>query len=559
MTDETANARSPKRRRRVKWVAGAILFLILLFVYQLFGPNPAIIVSRETTYITKPLGPDGLPDYRQAMLEMYREGVTPENNAAVLLWQVLGRGKLDPAEYEAICKEIGLSPPPGEDAVLEQLDSEIHRKRIERWLTALGYAEDVSWTYELEEAPLNQPWNSSDFPPFAEWVVKNQEPINLIVEASQRSRFYSPSPSLIGVSAEPPFMMLSPGVDKTLHLRDCLITRAMWHLGEERLDESWADLLAVHRLARLVSQSHSFIEQLRAVSISDLACDATIVLLYHGDLTSDQARKIRDDLAALPDFDFAVKILNKGERLAFLDLVVKFSSPEKVKLARDAVRFTAFGFVDSIAVDWNVVLVKANNYFDSLAIAARNPEHAARRQAIARIDAEREQSTDDVKRSARLLSALCTKKGRGRSMADILLEIFASALPRAIEVEDRANLTLQLTRLSADLAFYRSNHGEYPIALSTLQPSISEELITDPHSNKPFIYKRDEQGMGYVLYSVFINGEDDGGTDIRGEIVEGEWVSEEQQVAYGTESDLVVRAPRPAFKLPKTTAPAAEP
>src|SRR5687768_6703679 len=126
MPDETAATPKRRKRRALKWLAGSILLLLLLFLYQLFGPNPPIIVSRQTTYVTKPLGPDGLPDYRQILSTMYREGVKPENNAAVFLWPLIGRGKLDAAQFEAICKEIGLSPAPGDDGVLERLDSQTH-------------------------------------------------------------------------------------------------------------------------------------------------------------------------------------------------------------------------------------------------------------------------------------------------------------------------------------------------------------------------------------------------------------------------------------------------
>ena len=41
------------------------------------------------------------------------------------------------------------------------------------------------------------PWMSEQIPPLAEWVAANQKPLDLIVEATKRPRYFSPSPTLI--------------------------------------------------------------------------------------------------------------------------------------------------------------------------------------------------------------------------------------------------------------------------------------------------------------------------------------------------------------------------
>src|SRR5687768_8112036 len=49
-----------------------------------------LIISRATTFIEEPLRPDGYPDYIEALNARMSEGVTPENNAAVLLMRAIG-------------------------------------------------------------------------------------------------------------------------------------------------------------------------------------------------------------------------------------------------------------------------------------------------------------------------------------------------------------------------------------------------------------------------------------------------------------------------------------
>src|ERR1700724_174995 len=47
-------------------------------------------ISKETTYVTGPVDKDGYIDYAAALNERLRQGVTPENNANVLIWKALG-------------------------------------------------------------------------------------------------------------------------------------------------------------------------------------------------------------------------------------------------------------------------------------------------------------------------------------------------------------------------------------------------------------------------------------------------------------------------------------
>ena len=47
-------------------------------------------VSKETTHVTTPVDKDGYIDYVAALNERLRRGVTPDNNAAVLLWKAMG-------------------------------------------------------------------------------------------------------------------------------------------------------------------------------------------------------------------------------------------------------------------------------------------------------------------------------------------------------------------------------------------------------------------------------------------------------------------------------------
>ncbi len=69
-------------------------------------------ISKETTFVTGPVDKDGYIDYVAALNERLRQGVTPENNANVLIWKALGprpEGTTLGAEF---CKLMGMQVPP---------------------------------------------------------------------------------------------------------------------------------------------------------------------------------------------------------------------------------------------------------------------------------------------------------------------------------------------------------------------------------------------------------------------------------------------------------------
>ena len=86
-----------------------------------------ITVSRETTYITGPLNADGTVNYVAYLNAKYSKGVTPQNNAMVLLARAIGpkawsRG-FSTDFGERAFKAMGVAPPPHEGDYFITLDT----------------------------------------------------------------------------------------------------------------------------------------------------------------------------------------------------------------------------------------------------------------------------------------------------------------------------------------------------------------------------------------------------------------------------------------------------
>jgi hypothetical protein len=583
----------PRKKLNLLWLIGVILvLLVLLFVFQLFGPNPPIVVAPQTTYITEPLGANGLPDYERFVLELYREGVTPDNNAAALLWQALFPGEVQPQHYAAMATDLGLERMPSQQDALVPLQSNLVRQQLAAWLlqqfesqtaedpmeSSAGDEASVDTTNRLTrdaiavwsdtnssvvEELLNQamkrPWTSEQLPPLADWVRDNQEPLDLIVEASKRPRYYAPSPTLIDSKPNLLIEMLLPLSQSARETGRSLPARAMRHLGEGRSDEAWQDLLAVHRWSRLIAQGHTLVEQLVAVSTSSNACDGTIALLHHGQLNAEQAQRVQSDLATLRPFSAMARSIDQMERVAALNAFIGVGTGGGSEMfsALSGVQDNDFGnnAFNLISVDWNLVLRETNRWYDRLAAAANLPDRQARAAEFAKIEADMQQLVAESRVPGRWVAGVVSRHQRSQLVSSIMLGLFLPALNAAMEAQDRANAIFELTRLAAALAVYRAEHGAYPENLEQLVPGILATLPVDLYNAKPFVYKRD--GDGYLLYSMGENGTDDGGSNDRMQVVEGRSLdargdsqSHRLQMQIIDADDIPIRVPHPPFKLP---------
>lgn len=574
--------RLPRNKPNVLWfVAGAFLLLLMLFCFQLFGPNPPIILSRATTRITEPLGKDGLPSYGRYILDESRRGVTVKNNAAVPLWQALWPGELEPQYYELMATELGLPRIPRADETLQTAYSVETRERVLRWLqetvdasepppsaaaesnsddeVGAEYGLYVDRERERVEAIIDcareRPWTSEMIPPLADWVAENEKPLDLIVLASARPRYYSPSPSLLENDTSSLVAMLLPGVQSVREASRALSMRAMWHLGEGRVDEAWQDVLAMHRLARLVAQGPTIIDRLVAIAIDGIACECTVTLLDHAELTVEQARQIQNDLAAL-DSNFAmVDAIDTFERLGYLDAVIQISRG-RGEVASWIDDDTALASLGLVAIDWNVLLRVGNDWYDRITDAARLPDWSARQTAFARIEADLQRISTDLRRPYEWVGGTLSREKRSHLVAGVMISLFLPAIHAATAAEDRGVTTLELTRLAAALAAYRAEHGDYPQSLDALVPEVLPQLPVDLYHGNPFVYAHNNDG--YLLYCVGENGVDDGGSHADRDLFQGKPLDHEDtseaseqrsQIPAGAD-DLSIRLPRPALELP---------
>ena len=156
-------------------------------------PRVLVTISKETTYITEPLRPDGYPDYLAALNQRFSRGVTPENNAAVLFWKRWGRASIDEECRERYFQMLGIPPLPekGDYFVdLERLCPAEGRCRKKPGVAARRDSSATNGT--VWTSAMKRPWSKQEFPVLADWLAANEKPLALLVEASKRPRRYDP-------------------------------------------------------------------------------------------------------------------------------------------------------------------------------------------------------------------------------------------------------------------------------------------------------------------------------------------------------------------------------
>ncbi len=535
----------------LRWITAGVLGAFLAALcWGLFGPEPPITVSRNTTFLTAPLAADGLPDYGAAVLAAMGTAPKPEENAAVELLQVMWPLGIDAADLPAVCQALGIPAVPPADPL--RAPTKDAAKKV---------------SDDMFDAAVERPWTGAEFPELAAWLVAHEAAVDRIVAAADRPQYWLPSPTLLRPGPQMLLGVLLPELGDLRTVARLLVCRAMGHVGAGRHAAAWRDIRAVHRLGRLLAVP----ENAPQVLVTQLVAMATSVQadwaltrgpLAAADLPIDVLATIRRDLDTLGPLPKPADGL-ASERLFGIDMIVWIARrlPGGRAGRRELLADYGAGSDRLIAavlltsLDWNPVLELVNARYDRLGDGLQLPTHRERRTEWERLARETEGRV--VGRSGwgtagQVLLGACSRTHRSVFVSDVWCAMFLPALEAWLNALTRGQASFDLTRTAAAVAAWKADRAAgdapYPETLDALVPKYLPTVPLDPFSDKPFIYER--RGDGYLLASVGDNGVYDGGDDMDGWIVGGEWQATRQGVDQN-KWDLVVRMPVP----PRPAAP----
>ncbi len=467
--------------------------------------NLRITASSETTVLTKPLRDDGYVDYIAALNQIASKGVTPENNGAVLFVRALGPvcfGDMDP---ECFYQLLETNPLPDGGHYFVPLDQYAATRSSEK-----GSKEQVEKAFDEAHT---RPWRKEEFPEVARWLRLNQQSLDLFCRGCQRPRYYAP---MLGGADEGDAAILSETRVATLFpirgAARALSARAMLRVQKGDLEAAWADLLACHRLARLVGQDPTIFGMLVSVAIERIACRGNSHLIASEALTAQQARSAIADLQALAPLPGLRCRIEQAERFTMLDSMAAVASGrvglDQVLGGFGGPTFDSLADVGNTLVDRDRALQRANAWHDRVDTALKQPTYAERAAAFAQVE-------DDLRNVGRDLLSPQSQFGAlvAGQFSQRVADLFAClSLPTtsACHVAEHHGMTVaRLNLLGYALAAYRAEHREYPERLSQLVPDYLSELPMDPFTDTPFCYEKEDRG--FLLYSFGRNRADDGG------------------------------------------------
>lgn len=476
-----------------------------------------IRVSRKTTYLLGPLRKDGTVDFAAALNARASKGITPGNNAAVLIAQVVSRDELSPEVQKLLYAKLGIpkTAKPGQ-------------RLVSHWELAKKIAGKNHETYgrrllKQQEAGRKRLWSKKEMPELATWLKQNRAPLKVVRTAVRRPRWYSPIllPGKEPIDQALMFSLL-PLVQGTRDFGRALAASATLAVREGRNDEALNDVRDCRRLARHVASGHSLIEWLVGTAIERFANEATFAILQSGKLTTKQLARLAKDLDGSGPLQSCAEKINNYERLALIDAVthIRRDGYVALKIFSD---LSAVGDwhaklgwnVVAFFVDWNHVLKMVNAHFDQLHAAATAKPYAKRNAALKKLRSQRSRRLSSIPTDADELCWRFFNWGRfdwmilSRSMGNTIIFILSSGIPAAMYSEVELHSRHGLVRAAVSLEQHRKLRGRFPNKLADLTASLRKTIPTDLFSEKPFHYKRTKSG--YLLYSVGPNMKDEKG------------------------------------------------
>jgi hypothetical protein len=523
-----------------------IPLLLLLAIPGEEPVKPKFPLGKETTYVNGPLDKDGYVDYAAALNERLGKGITPDKNATVLIWKAIGPRPDTPRPqgYDRIppefFKALGVEELPNEGDYFISLRyflKEHVKLDASKWETI----EDQSYR------AARVPWAAKDYPHIADWLAANEKSLAVVIEATKRPAYFNPiTPRRTGTGRGLILEEFYCGPMVCRQLANALTARAMLRVDEGRLDDAWNDLLACHRLSRLVGHCGTLMEELIAMAIEGLALKGDVAYVGRVSLTTSQIRERLKILQSLPPIPTVGDKIDLGERFVFLEglQMIRTHGPAMIEVwaggklpdKPDEKAISAMA-----TVDWEPALRDGNKWYDRLAAVGRLSDRTCRQRELNLIEDDLRTLKKGAMEPAKAIKLIGVVTGTsiqaktaGKVIGDVMAALSVPTCTKIYFAYDRWQQMQCNVQIAYALAAYRSDNGHYPTKLDDLSPKYLAAIPGDLFSGKPLIYR--PSADGYLLYSVGPNGVDDGG---RG---------------YDDEppgDDLVVNIPLPELKAKK--------
>lgn len=500
-------------------MAFKILSVCLVLMSRSFAqehaPNPRFTfeISKQTTFVTRPVTAEGFVNLTAAINQKYSNGVDPGMNAAVPLIRCLGS---KPGEIDlegAFFEELGISTP----------SSDAYFQNYENYLgSQIGDQSEAEIVLDQISEAMLGPWTQCDNPKVYEWLGAQTRFLHQIEQSSKRPHYYRP---LVGLSGNPSngqglFCVLLPDVYESRRVAEAFIARAMLYLGEGNTKNAWQDVITTIRLGRHIGSGPTLNEGLAGCAIESMGNSALIEIVQSTQLKESTFVDFANEYRQLPGRTRFSEKIAFFERLAMVDLINILANGNEE--ANDVLQF-----VDGLPklkklvsqpwmlqCDYNEALRAGNGWYDQIEKILHIQSPVNRKPSLQLLKSKMKQFETDLK-SSKIKVEIGLSKGErvGRIVGNLVVRqlLLESEWENAQSAEDQIiQKAINIKTLFA-LQEYRARTGGYPESLSQLVPENLESIPVDIFSNGHLAYQKTRKG--FKLYSFGINQTDDSGND----------------------------------------------
>lgn len=457
-------------------------------------------VSRQTTYITRPLTSKGLPDFHAAIQHLHEHGVTPTNNSARLFLLAAGPRPDGHVLNDSYYNSLGIATLPNEGDYFSALDTFLEGK--------LGNAYLDKVSDEYDRRCRTHPWAAKEFPLVNEWLNLNSRAYQLILNATNCQFFFSPDFTAEGQGLT---SVRRPLRTKLYDYGKLLVIKAMLLTHEGKRDEALKVLCATHRLARLIAQGGDVSYWLIAVWLDKMALEADLSWLRH--FQSEGIEQFQNAKDSLPPFPSITRSVVLCERLLTIESIILTSELGPHYLNRFAGLLAGGDGVNANNVlrdvNIDVALRNCNSQFDHIVAVIQCETGYHRRADLLLFRESIKKRNEELTDQFHVLLARGTKVEKARLIGEAAIGLITPRLFNALDLSDEREQFAQLLAVALLLERYKLAKGRYPDRLNDLIPQFVKKIPDDMYSGKSIIYERETDG--YMLHSVGPNGKNDGG------------------------------------------------
>jgi hypothetical protein len=531
------------------------------------GPVARITISPETTVINGPLADDGYVDYLAALNAVARRNIKTLDNSAVLYWQVVGRDAVwavrrDSYFRHAYFRQLGVASWPAASKCFVAHADFIRLLPESRKSQLFGEADEASWQAERRfEAARTRPWTAEEFPEIAEWLERNESPLLRFVAGTRRRQYASaidfgwenPRSQTAQTVTDQDYFV-DPLLEPLYDVVQAMIARSMLRAGKGQNKKAWQDLEVCLRCARTVGRGPLRANADFAIAAERHALVAAVSYVEHGQLSLPNIAACLIELDRLPPPAGIAEKIDVEERFASLDVLASVPRRRRNFLLGfvNSPPFPRYhpvlmvGNIGTFAANWDDVLRYVNKSYDRAVDAARQPTRALQETALKNLTDEHlmplttafphrnwdlyqvdffvDRPLPAYVVTAPLALRVTTTQFVGEAYTIFLYP--GRFLRGALRADGDRIAWNQLFKAKLALKAFHVERGVYPPDLAKLVPRYLPVLPQDPFSEQSLRYR--QEGEGFVLYSVGVNKQDDGGVVDPDDIWEG---------------DIVVRSP----------------